>query len=105
MKTNEKKKKVVVNKKPNAEKKNIIVKINKVVACTGENNVEDDVSNLVDDIVDEHDAKGIIKVFGGKKLHKNTHVVPLNNVSFHFKESVAKWKFIFHIRIALKRNF
>lgn len=41
----------------------------------------------------EPSGKKVKKVIGGKNIPKNVHVVPLENVTFHYKESVAKWNF------------
>lgn len=37
---------------------------------------------------------------GRKNLHNNIPYVPLDNVSFHYEESVSKWKFIYNRRLA-----
>lgn len=50
-------------------------------------------------------AKKVKMSFGGKNLPKNILLSQLENVSFHFEEIVAKWKFVFHIRLTREREF
>lgn len=42
------------------------------------------------------------KIVGGKKIPKHVYISPLDNMSFHFKEGVLKWKYLYHKRIALE---
>lgn len=44
------------------------------------------------------------KVLRGKKIPNNVLVVPLDNVSFISKESVLKWKFMYHMKISIERE-
>lgn len=57
-----------MKKKPSAGKNNVTVKWKKFVVHTEEQNVEDDDNEFLEDIVDDHSAKRIKKVVGGKKL-------------------------------------
>lgn len=34
----------------------------------------------------------------------NIHSSPLDNVSFHSKENIKKWRFVFQIRVALEKE-
>lgn len=70
-----------------------------------EHNVKDHVSDFFDeikneDILVEPTSKIFKKVFGGNELPKNIHVVPFDDISFHSEKIMAKWKFVFHRRIA-----
>lgn len=50
-------------------------------------------------------AKKRVKVsIGRNKLSKNIPPIPFDNVSFNYEESVAKWKFVYHRRLKLKRE-
>ncbi|KAK2427836.1 hypothetical protein QL285_026392 [Trifolium repens] len=40
----------------------------------------------------------------GRTITPNIPDVPMDNVSFHFSASAAKWKFIYHRRLALERE-
>lgn len=44
------------------------------------------------------------KVIGCKKFPVNVPAVSLDNVSFHSKEGVLKWKYVYHWRIAVERE-
>lgn len=50
-----------MNKKLSVEKKNISIKMKKVIAHIEENNVKDDVNDFVKDMLNEHVAKRIKK--------------------------------------------
>lgn len=39
------------------------------------------------------------KIVGRNKIHTNVPTAPMDNVSFHFEESVLKWKFVYHQRV------
>jgi hypothetical protein len=41
----------------------------------------------------------------GRTITPNIPDVPMDNVSFHFSASAAKWKFVYHRRLALERNY
>lgn len=47
----------------------------------------------------EENVHEIRRTVGGKKIHLNIVVAPLDNVLFHSKTSVQKWKYIFPRRI------
>lgn len=79
-KENEKKKKTNAKTKSTNEKKSSTIKRKKHVARPNKN-VEDD---IMKDIMDETSAKRMEKVVGSKKLRKNIHVVPLDNMYFNF---------------------
>ncbi|KAK2363009.1 hypothetical protein P8452_66173 [Trifolium repens] len=40
----------------------------------------------------------------GRSIPQNVPDVPMDNVSFHFSVSAAKWKFVYHRRLALERE-
>ncbi|KAK2422616.1 hypothetical protein QL285_033139 [Trifolium repens] len=40
----------------------------------------------------------------GRSIPQNVPDVPMDNVSFHFSASAAKWKFVYHRRLALERE-
>lgn len=63
--------------------------------------VEEDMENNLDDII-VHPLKKNTKIVGGNKIPINFVITPLDNVSFHSKENVLKWKFVYHMRIALE---
>ncbi|MCI56984.1 envelope-like protein, partial [Trifolium medium] len=44
------------------------------------------------------------KKVAGKKIPQNVADAHKDNVSFHSLESVQRWKFVFHIRLALERE-
>lgn len=44
------------------------------------------------------------KIVGGKKIPANVLTTPLDNVSSHSRESVLKWKFVYHRRIVPARE-
>jgi hypothetical protein len=55
----------------------------------------------------EEDAPGIVSAkrrVGGRFIPPNVPDVPMDNVSFHFIDSAAKWKFVYHRRLALERE-
>ncbi|WJX12613.1 hypothetical protein P8452_03090 [Trifolium repens] len=59
--------------------------------------------------VDDADvnAPGIVstqKKKAGRSIPQNVPDVPMDNVSFHFSASAAKWKFVYHRRLALERE-
>ncbi|KAK2428548.1 hypothetical protein QL285_027061 [Trifolium repens] len=50
-------------------------------------------------------APGILstqKKKAGRSIPQNIPDVPMDNVSFHFSNSAAKWKFVYHRRLALE---
>ncbi|KAK2397509.1 bromodomain-containing protein [Trifolium repens] len=52
-------------------------------------------------------APGILstqKKKAGRSIPQNIPDVPMDNVSFHFSNSAAKWKFVYHRRLALERE-
>ncbi|KAK2403694.1 hypothetical protein QL285_053107 [Trifolium repens] len=52
-------------------------------------------------------APGILstqKKKAGRSIPQNIPEVPMDNVSFHFSNSAAKWKFVYHRRLALERE-
>ncbi|KAK2452073.1 hypothetical protein QL285_011072 [Trifolium repens] len=52
-------------------------------------------------------APGILstqKKKAGRSIPQNVPEVPMDNVSFHFSNSAAKWKFVYHRRLALERE-
>jgi hypothetical protein len=57
--------------------------------------VEADVRNIV-----TYGKKKIV----GKKIHVNIPPAPMDNVKFHSKESVQKWKYVYQRRITHKRE-
>jgi hypothetical protein len=57
--------------------------------------VEADVRNIV-----TYGKKKIV----GKKIHVNIPPAPMDNVKFHSKESVQKWKYVYQKRITHKRE-
>ena len=44
------------------------------------------------------------RIARGKKVPVNVPEAPLDNISFHFVESVQKWKFLYQRRLALERE-
>ncbi|KAK2424299.1 hypothetical protein QL285_034673 [Trifolium repens] len=55
----------------------------------------------------EVNAPGIVstqKKKAGRSIPHNVPDVPMDNVSFHFPTSAAKWKFVYHRRLALERE-
>ncbi|KAK2449483.1 hypothetical protein QL285_008676 [Trifolium repens] len=55
----------------------------------------------------EVNAPGIVstqKKKAGRSIPQNVPDVPMDNVSFHFSNSAAKWKFVYHRRLALERE-
>ncbi|KAK2449604.1 hypothetical protein QL285_008784 [Trifolium repens] len=55
----------------------------------------------------EVNAPGIVstqKKKAGRSIPQNVPDVPMDNVSFHFPTSVAKWKFVYHRRLAVERE-
>ncbi|KAK2361488.1 hypothetical protein QL285_086630 [Trifolium repens] len=64
---------------------------------------------VVDAAVDdaEENAPSIVsakKKKAGRSIPQNVPDVPMDNVSFHFSASAAKWKFVYHRRLALERE-
>ncbi|KAK2372379.1 hypothetical protein QL285_073517 [Trifolium repens] len=52
-------------------------------------------------------APGILstqKKKAGRSIPQNIPDVPMDNVSFHFSNNAAKWKFVYHRRLALERE-
>lgn len=41
---------------------------------------------------------------GGKRIYLNVFVAPLDNIYFHSKTSVHKWKYVYQRRIAYERE-
>ncbi|KAK2401666.1 hypothetical protein QL285_051246 [Trifolium repens] len=55
----------------------------------------------------EVNAPGIVstqKKKAGRSIPQNVPDVPMDNVSFHFPTSAAKWKFVYHRRLAIERE-
>ncbi|KAK2379925.1 hypothetical protein QL285_067667 [Trifolium repens] len=55
----------------------------------------------------EQNAPSIVstqKKKAGRSIPQNVPDVPMDNVSFHFSASAAKWKFVYHRRLALERD-
>ncbi|KAK2409824.1 hypothetical protein QL285_045225 [Trifolium repens] len=55
----------------------------------------------------EENAPSIVsakKKVAGRTIPPNVPDVPMDNVSFHFSASAAKWKFVYHRRLALERE-
>ncbi|KAK2358673.1 hypothetical protein QL285_095841 [Trifolium repens] len=55
----------------------------------------------------EVNAPGIVstqKKKAWRSIPQNVPNVPMDNVSFHFSASAAKWKFVYHRRLALERE-
>ncbi|KAK2394929.1 hypothetical protein QL285_056706 [Trifolium repens] len=55
----------------------------------------------------EQNAPSIVsrqKKKAGRSIPQNVPDVPMDNVSFHFSASAAKWKFVYHRRLALERE-
>ncbi|MCI28070.1 envelope-like protein, partial [Trifolium medium] len=44
------------------------------------------------------------KSIGRKKVPQTVPYAPLDNVSFHLENGSARWKFVYHRRLALERN-
>ncbi|CAJ2667952.1 unnamed protein product [Trifolium pratense] len=44
------------------------------------------------------------KSIGRKKVPQSVPYAPLDNVSFHLENGSARWKFVYHRRLALERN-
>lgn len=44
------------------------------------------------------------KIVGGKKIPFDVPLAHMDKVSFHSKEFVLKWKYVYHIRVAPKRE-
>lgn len=51
-----------------------------------------------------HVNKKSKKVVGGKNLPNSVPAVLMDNVSFHSEDSLLKWKYVYHTRIAPKRD-
>lgn len=66
-----------------------------------EKDVEEDVEDNLDNIMVPLVKKSIKKI-DGKKIPLNIHM--LDNISFHYEESVLKWNYMYHRRIAPKRE-
>ncbi|KAK2368794.1 hypothetical protein QL285_081963 [Trifolium repens] len=52
-------------------------------------------------------APGILstqKKKAGRSIPQNVPDVPMDNVSFHFSANAAKWKYVYHKRLALERE-
>ncbi|KAK2387053.1 hypothetical protein QL285_060878 [Trifolium repens] len=55
----------------------------------------------------EENAPSIVSAkrkVAGRTIPPNVPDVPMDNVSFHFSASAAKWKFVYHRRLALERE-
>lgn len=63
----------------------------------------EDVENNLDDIMIPLLKKNK-KIVGGKNIPINVPIAHLNNVSFHYKESFLKWKFVYHRRITPEKE-
>lgn len=100
--------------KKKSEKRKIVkfVKRKYNVPSVTEHDVEKHLTDILDDIeeqkyIDEcvaKRAKVVKMLIVGKKLHKSIPYVPLDNVSFHSKESVVMWKFVYNQRLAPERE-
>lgn len=67
-----------------------------LVSCDSETDVEVDVLDIVPNSTNK---------IGGKKVLMNTHVSPLDNASFHYEESVNKWKFVFQRSVSFEKIY
>jgi hypothetical protein len=68
----------------------------KVVSSSeSDHDVEEDVPNIT--------TAGKMKS-AGKKVAQTVEKVPIDNVSFHFPEFALRWKFIYHMRVAVERE-
>ncbi|KAK2396678.1 hypothetical protein QL285_058320 [Trifolium repens] len=66
----------------------------KTVAATSVEDAEENAPSIVS-------AK---RKVAGRTIPPNFPDVPMDNVSFHFSASAAKWKFVYHRRLALERE-
>ncbi|KAK2352163.1 hypothetical protein QL285_096477 [Trifolium repens] len=57
-----------------------------------------------DAVVNAPDILSTQKKKAGRSIPQNVPEVPMDNVSFHFSNSAAKWKFVYHRRLALERE-
>ncbi|KAK2443855.1 hypothetical protein QL285_014924 [Trifolium repens] len=57
-----------------------------------------------DDVVNAPGILSTQKKKAGRSIPQNIPDVPMDNVSFHFSKSAAKWKFVYHRRLALERE-
>ncbi|XP_058758409.1 uncharacterized protein LOC131631655 [Vicia villosa] len=56
------------------------------------------------DVEDDIEDTLIMKKFGMKKLHVRVLDAPMNNVSFHYRDNLEQWKYVYQRRIALERE-
>jgi hypothetical protein len=77
------------------EKQKKILKRKEAPTSDSDYDVEEDVPNIISTTK---------KKVGGKFIPKNVADAPMDNVSFHSVESVQRWKYVFHRRLALERE-
>lgn len=65
--------------------------------------IEDDVGKILDNIM-ASPVKKNRNILGGKKIPSNIFVSPMDKVYFRYEESMLKWKYMYHRRIALERE-
>lgn len=84
------------------------------------NNVSDNIYDVVNDYANNDGGyipennevhvgfapvnEGVTKDASGKRIFTNVFIASLDSMSFHFKKSVLKWKYLYLKRIALKRK-
>ncbi|WJX64096.1 hypothetical protein P8452_48919 [Trifolium repens] len=59
---------------------------------------------IIDDAEENAPSIVLAKKKVGRTIPQNVLDVPMDNVSFHFSASAAKWKFVYHRRLALERE-
>lgn len=64
---------------------------------------EDDVDDILNNIVVSSIQKKR-NIIGGKKIPTNMHVARMDKVSFHYEESMLKWKYVYKKRISPERE-
>lgn len=65
--------------------------------------VEEDVDDILNDIM-VSPVKKYKKIVRGKKIPSDVPLVPMDKVSFHYEESVLKWKYVYHKIISRERE-
>lgn len=80
-------------------RRNKVLKRKKIVLNSIEYNIKYHDNDIMNDIEDEenlveHVTQRVKMSIGGKKIPKNIPPIPVDNVYFHSKESVVKWKFV-----------
>ncbi|KAK2402173.1 hypothetical protein QL285_051715 [Trifolium repens] len=58
----------------------------------------------IDDAEENAPSIVLAKKKAGRTIPQNVPDVPMDNVSFHFSASAAKWKFVYHRRLTLERE-